>query len=83
MLRRRWPEGGGGGQLAEAPPADPGPAEAGAAGRVMAGRRIIEGVFASRYAGAMLLHAFGSQAGRRRGARRRRAGCGYRPAAVR
>jgi hypothetical protein len=54
------PAAGPGGQLAEEPPADPGPA---AAGRVMAGPAIIEGVFASRYAGAMLLHAFGSQAG--------------------
>lgn len=53
---------GPGGQQPEEPPADPGP-EAGAAGLVMAGRRIIEGVLASRYAGAMLPHAFGSQAG--------------------
>jgi transposase len=56
------PAAGPDGQLAEAPPADPGP-EAGAAGQVIAGPAIIDGVLASRYAGAMLLHAFGSQAG--------------------
>jgi hypothetical protein len=40
----------------------PGPAAAGS-GLVTAGSRIIEGQVASRYAGAMLLHAFGARAG--------------------
>jgi len=41
---------------------EPGPAAAGS-GLVTAGARIIEGRASSRYAGAMLLHAFGARAG--------------------
>jgi hypothetical protein len=45
-----------------APEPEPGPAAAGSA-LVTAWSRIIEGHVASRYAGAMLLHAFGARAG--------------------
>jgi hypothetical protein len=42
---------------------DPAPATALAAGLLAAGSRITEGQVRSRYAGAMLLHAFGARAG--------------------
>jgi hypothetical protein len=47
----------------EAVPGVPARAPGEVPGRVAAGARIAEGVFATRYAGAMLLHAFTSQAG--------------------
>jgi len=46
----------------EAGPRLPGASSSGAGADLAAGPRIAEGVFASRYAGAMLLHAFASQA---------------------
>ena len=63
-------DGGADAGLAAEVPADAGEAPAGLRartpqeipGRVVAGARITEGVFASRYAGAMLLHAFTSRA---------------------
>ncbi len=64
------PDGGHEPEPAPAPIAEPEPGLAGAepgparaAGLLAAGARIIDGQVTSRYAGAMLLHAFGARAG--------------------